>query len=231
MSCVPEAQERWVTAPQRTLSDPVWVALVLQFNLDPVAYADPSWLPPWAMGASEEVRRALSQDLLKQHELDQHHDWGMEDPVARIFCIDTPSLSLLATAVGVASHRHELRQVVSKTQLASLHSGLGNAMEALWLPTLEPIAFAPPASLVWGRLDAATLRAAMACEGFRQLLRLADPSQAARQAVSGRMNLCAPRHLQQERLPALNERAANQLVGALINDMLPRWAPSWTWLF
>lgn len=228
---VPSAQTEWVTAPHRALTDPVWVALVLRFNLDPVSYADPSWLPTWAKDASDDARRALSQDLLRQQGLEMHHDWVMEDPVARIFCIDSATLCMLARAVGVTSHRHELRQVVSKRQLNLLQVALGDAMSVLWLPSLESIELASPVPLAWGQLDADALRDAMTCEGFRQLLRLVDPAQLDRQAVSGRMSLCAPRHLQQVRLPALNERCANQLVGALVNDMLPRWAPAWTWLF
>ena len=207
-----------------------WRAALVGFNLDPVAYADAGWLPAWAPSAAPRVRRALSADLLREQGLEDRHDWVLDDRATRLFLIEPTLLLDVRVAVGIAAHRDSLRQTVRHADLATLRHALGEALDTLWLPIAETVerSLTP---LPRPGFAVGDLRVCMADEGGRQLLRLIDGRDPSRRAAAGRAALCLPRRLQRDPLPPLGPAAAARMSDAIIDSLVPRWAPAWTWLF
>jgi len=209
-----------------------WVQALLRFNLSPASYADPSWLPRWAADASPAVLDALSIELLRDRGLDTEFDWRMPEGPARLFMLAPRELAALSVAVGVAAHRDSLRQVVLKPRLGALRSTLGNALDTLWLAVAEAVPRSGrPLSICWEPLDAPGLRHELRCEGLRQLLRLVNAQDPSQKAAASRAVLCAPRGLESHPLPHLPADDAARAFGTIVTDLIPCWAPSWTWLF
>lgn len=209
-----------------------WCEVLLRFNLNVAAYADATWLPYWAFDASPTVLECLSGELLREHGLDATFDWSMPAGPARLFMMDREERGALATAIGIAAHRDSLRQVVLRPRLTALRGALGDAFDTLWLPAAEAV---PRSLLPWGAswdfFDADGVRQQFAAEGVRQMLRLvrsADPEQ---RAVLGRAKLCASRTAIDPPLPRLMNSETSRFWDALTQYLIPRWAPSWNWLF
>lgn len=215
-----------------TESQAHWAQLLLRFNLQPAAYAHASWLPEWAGEAAPAVLQELSLALLTEHGLDAACDWWLNDRAARLFLVDPPARGRLALAVGIAAHRDSLRQVVRQAQLATLRSVLGEALDTLWLPVAEAIEHAArPLSLQWEPFNGELLACELTDEGYRQLLRLLDRRDPAQRPAALRAAFCAPRALSVDPLPPLPRQGATRSADAIVADLLPRWAPAWTWLF
>lgn len=209
-----------------------WAKLLLRFNLQPASYADASWLPDWARGAGEPVLRQLSLALLREHGLHSSFDWWLNDRAARLFLLDRPALKRLALAVGIAAHRDSLRQVVQHSRLASLRAPLGDALDTLWLPVAETVEYAPvPLQLQWDPFDGAALAHRLEGDGYHQLVRLLNVRDAAQRPAALRAAFCAPRALSLQPLACLPRPRSERCTDALVNDILPRWTPAWTWLF
>ncbi|RQP21322.1 SctK family type III secretion system sorting platform protein [Piscinibacter terrae] len=214
------------------LTSSAWVRTLLRFNLSPASYADPSWLPRWAADAAPAVIEALSVDLLRDRGLDTAFDWHMPKGPGRFFMLAPRELAALSVAVGIAAHRDSLRQVVLKPRLGALRSSLGDALDTLWLPVAEAVPRSVrPLSISWEPLDAPRLRQTLRGEGMRQLLRFVDAGDPAQKAVASRAVLCAPREVAANLLPRLPADEAAHAFGAIVTHLIPRWAPSWTWLF
>lgn len=228
--------------------DPRWPALVLRFNLDLAAYADASWLSTHvavAAGASatagnSRLRAALSAALLAEHQLHQRFDWELANPAARLFLLPAEMLSQIARVIGLATHRNSLRQLVRQQQLTLLRQAVGDSWDALWLPFVEAVplnhvgkhgALFEPLPLQWTAFDPALLCRRLKQDGLRQLLRLLDARQPTQAASAQRAALCVPRALAQAALPPLSDTAAQRLVCATTEQIIPRWASAWTWLF
>lgn len=210
-----------------------WVSNLVRFNLQPVLYADPSWLPSWLSveveALSPRMRDALSGQILREHGLDNCYDWAVKEPGARLFMIEPLSRDQLALAIGVAAQRDTLRRVVLKSRLASLHSCLGDALDVLWLPISETVERSfTPISISWEPFCGDLLRKALMLEGYRQILRLADP---AHRALWGRIVLSTPRTFNFNQISVMNTAASDKLVNGIVSDLIPRLASSWTWLF
>ncbi|MBA2723608.1 MAG: SctK family type III secretion system sorting platform protein [Methylibium sp.] len=209
-----------------------WAKLLVRFNLQPASYADASWLPDWAAGASEPVLRELSLALLREHGLQTSCDWWLNDRAARLFLMDRPALERLALTAGIAAHRDSLRQVVRQSRLACLRSALGDTLDTLWLPVAEAVEYAPaPLQLPWEPFDGAALEHRLVHDGYQQLLRLLNVRDAAQRPAALRAAFCAPRALSSKPLPCLPRQRAERWTDAIVNDILPRWTPAWTWLF
>jgi YOP proteins translocation protein K (YscK) len=212
-----------------------WAEALVRFNLDPVDYADPSWLPHWAPSASPRVRQELSRGLLREQGLETLCDWAIEDRAARFFMIDAGALDRLGLAVGIASHRDSLRQIVRKDQLTALRECFGAASSTVWLAVAETVPRADePLALSSAAFDSQALVQRFKLDGKRQLLRLLDDAEPAQRAVAWRARFCLPRPADGHAAsppPALPAAHAARMTEAIVADLITPWAPAWTWLF
>ncbi len=232
---VPVSAEAFEPAPAGP-GDLRWYEALIRFNLDPAAYADPSWLPSWAGSARPPEARMLSAALLQAHGLAKNHDWVLDDRATRIFLIAPNALRDLALGVGIAAHRDSLRRVVKQHDLQALRASLGDALDTLWLPLAETIPRSRErierATLEVAAIESGELSTLLRTEGARQLLRLIDGSAPARRGSAARAAFCAPRRLALESPQADGSpTASTRLLDAVIDSLVPQWAPAWTWLF
>jgi YOP proteins translocation protein K (YscK) len=220
-----------------------WAQAVVRFNLDPVEYADPSWLPPWAAQATPRVRQELSRGMLREQQLETLCDWVIDDRGARLFMMDAATLDRLGLAIGIAAHRDTLRQVVRRERLTALRECFGAASSTLWLAVAETVPRADsPLALQWSPFDAKALVERLKRDGKRQLLRLIDDADPAQRATSLRAAFCLPRPsggtdgaahggADESRLAPLQPAQAIRMTDAIVGDLLKPWASQWTWLF
>lgn len=209
-----------------------WTQALLNFNLSPAQYADASWLPNWAGEGSEAALHALSAELLSTHALDSSFDWVLPAGPARLFMIGRDERDSLALAVGVAAQRSSLRCVVRAADLGALRTTFGETGDIIWQPAAEAVpASELPWAVSWASFEPVAARRQMLVEGYRQLLRLVAAEKPAQPAVMGRAKLCAPREATERVLIPLPNIAAKRLFDSLVDDFIPRWAPSWNWLF
>ncbi len=212
-----------------------WAKALIRFNLEPAEYADPSWLPDWAPEASPRVRQELSRGLLRDQGLEALCDWSLRDYAARMFMMDTAARRRVALAVGVAAHRDSLRQVVRKERLTMLSTCLGDALSTLWLSVAESVPRAPgELTLQWEPFDAGGLVRRLTRIGDVQLLRVVKEAGNTQRAAASRAAFCLPRQSEDQRLDkpsALSAAHSARMTEKIISDLIPRWAPEWTWLF
>ncbi len=212
-----------------------WARAVVRFNLQPAEYADASWLPRWAPLAAPRARQELSRGLLREHGLETLCDWALDDAAARLFMMDADAFDSISLAVGVAAHRDSLRQVVRKDRLTALRECLGQAASALWLSVAESVPRAAAALIIgWEPLDAQALKSKLTDTGKAALLRMLDPTEPRQRAAALRCALRLPRPASAQgelALPPLPLSQAERMAEAIVRDLLPRWAPQWTWLF
>ncbi|MBA3596408.1 MAG: SctK family type III secretion system sorting platform protein [Methylibium sp.] len=218
--------------PLPTQAQASWAQLLLRFNLQPASYADESWLPEWAADAREPVLQELSLAMLREHGLETSCDWWLNDRAARLFLMDRPARARLALTAGIAAHRDSLRQVVRQQHLTALRGALGDALDTLWLPVAEAVEHAPvPLYLHWEPLNGVALRQRIQHDGYHQLLRLLNAQDPVQRPAALRAAFCAPKGLSLQTLPCLPRQRTERWVDAIVNDILPRWTPTWTWLF
>lgn len=212
-----------------------WARALVRFNLEPVDYAEASWLPTWAPQAHLRVRRALSHALLCGQDLEANFDWQMKQPAARFFMMDTSALDQIGLAIGIAAHRDSLRQVVRKDHLAALGACFGDAFSTLWLGVAETVPHAvAPLSLQREPLDPPALGRYLAAVGKSQLLRLLDDTEPASRAAALRAAFRLPRATPATaptRGKPLPASLALPMGAAIETDLIPRLAPQWAWLF
>jgi hypothetical protein len=209
-----------------------WTQALLVFNLSPAQYADYSWLPSWVAEGSDAALLALSAELLRDRALDVSFDWIMSAGPARLFMIDRDERESLAMAVGIAAHRRSLRCVIRTADLAVLRAAFGEAGDVIWQPAAEAVPHSElPWPVSWASFEVEAARRHMVVEGYRQLLRLVAAAEPAKPAVLGRAQLCAPRTASMLAPDPLPSAAATRLWDSLVRNFLPRWAPSWIWLF
>ena len=212
-------------------ADGAWLRAILVFNVSPAVYAHPSWLPPGAPSllSSRAARRQLSDALISEHGLDDCFDWGLSAPVFRPMLLSPASWVELALTVGILAHRHHLRQVVKRELLVQWSALLGDRMELLWAPVAETV---PAAPLGVKFVPGNEALAAMLDDGQAVLLALLNPQHDFAQAnVLRRAQLRLPRNRLSNPSAWQPEVAhANALAKSLMDDILPRRSPRWTWL-
>lgn len=215
-----------------SLESSAWCDTLLRFNLNVATYIDVSWLPDWIDQASPLVLEALSLQILREHKLEALFDWCMQREPGRLFMIDREDRNILAIAVGVAACRDSVRRVVAQSHLELLRDALGDSFEGLWLPEVEAI----PRSFSkwspsWHSFNKSRVRQHFLDEGMRQMLRLVDSGVSSCDALVGRARLCASRAANEHLLAELNSIEATKFWNVILNYMIPRWAPSWNFLF
>lgn len=209
-----------------------WLRALISFNLRPAVHIHPSRLPVWAADVSSlppNVVAALSQEILTTYSLTDDCDWGLPDTGVRFFMIDPTARDQIALVLGVAAHRKQFRKVVLKNQLAALRDVLGQAKDALWLPVSEAVDSSNEVLKIdWSGLDGATLQKQLIEHGYQQLLKLLDRSKSAywKRAVLG-----TPSGFSWKPCAPMNQLDCQRLIDRIIVELLPRWAPRWTWLF
>lgn len=213
-----------------------WAETALRFDAQPALYADPSWLPGWAVNSPRplplRIERELSNWLLAVQQVGAPSDWGACCGAARLFMIDAPARDAVALAVGVAAQRGVLRQVVLQARIKSLQQALGDALDTLWSPLAESVPHETQTlSLSWREFDAAALRQTLQHAGLRQLLRLLNPADPAQHPMAARAALCAPRLWPQPAQPVLDAAQTERLSALIVQTAVPQWASAWTWLF
>ena len=209
---------------------------VLRFDSQPALYADPSWLPQWAVGSPRPLQlrleRELSSWLLAQQRVDGPCDWAACCAAARLFMMDARERDALALVTGVAAHRASLRQVVLHDRIEALRVGLGGALDVLWSPVAECVGHAESRLVVpWDVVGVDALRSRLRQDGLHQLLRLLNPDDVRQRAAAARAALCAPRRATGADARGLPAAQAERLSDALIEFAVPEWASAWTWLF
>ena len=216
--CSP-AEQRWATA-------------LIQFNMEPARYAHQSWLPAWSSHASEQLLSRLSVELLASHKLESIFDWKMAVPASRLFMMDRAALERMALIMGIASHRNRLRQIVFKPHLEALRAALGDTVDTLWMPFAESL---PRSSIrlaiQWNPLDIDGLTAELRNAGYLHLLQLLEPSRPEHHAAAMRAAFCVSREVAKAERPAVDDEQSLRASNTLINEVIPHWAPAWTWLF
>ena len=209
-----------------------WLQTVVRFNLRPALVVHPTRLPHWAREVSSlsaSVVAALSRDILTRNALVDDYDWNISDPVVRLFMMEPNARDQIAMVLGVAAHRAELRRVVRKSHLDILRAALGQAMDGLWLPVSELVAGTrQPLRIDWSALNADSLQQRMVHDGYQQMLVLLDRSKS---ASWKRAALCPPQDFVWQAGVLQQTPARQALLNRIVADVLPRWAPQWTWLF
>jgi YOP proteins translocation protein K (YscK) len=209
-----------------------WRNALLRFNLNISTYIDESWLPDWAAVASPSVLEYLSIELLQEHGLNESFNWSIPKGPERLFMMDRDARCALAVAVGVAAYRDSLRKVVLKSHRSLLSGALGEAFAGLWLPSAEAIPRSSAKWAVsWDLFDAIRVKRQFADEGSRQMLRLIGGGNDSQCPVFGRARLCVSRTAFEPLPSKLTDIDAARFFDTLVNYMIPRWAPSWSFLF
>ena len=225
------AEPSLVTGSTREGDEAAWLRAVLVFNLSPAVYADASWLPPDApaVDSSRAARRQLSDALIAEHGLDDCFDWGMSDPVLRPMLLSPQSWSELALTAGVLAHRNRLRQVVQREVFSQWQALLGDRMDLLWTPLADCF----PA--IGSQIKPAPSPEAVAAirdDGQAVILSLLNPHHDFVHAnVLRRAQVRLPRSRLLDPLAWQPEVVhADALAHTLMDELLPRRSPEWTWL-
>jgi hypothetical protein len=209
-----------------------WARAVVRFNLEPARYAHPSWLPSWASKTSDESLVYVSRALLAEQELTDCFDWELSFQSARLFLLEPRALANVALAVGIASHRDQLRQIVRKEQIMLLRSTLSETLDTLWLPFAQVI---PKSSeslqFHWESFSADALKKSLINTGYSQLLMLLDPTDQHERACALRARLCVPREIKKTQSTDLTVNQRAGLANSIITDIIPKQAGAWIWLF
>lgn len=210
--------------------DAAWLRAVLVFNLSPAVYAHESWLPAGGVTAhsSRSARRQLSDALMAEHGLDDGFDWSLGSPLLGPMLLSPSSWAELALTVGVLAHRNRLRQVVKRELFAQWSALLGERMELLWSPLADRL---PAVSSSVRPLPSTEAVAAMLDDGQAVLLALINPQHVGHANVLGRAQLRLPRARLLDPSAWQPEVAdVDALARSLMDDLLPRRSPQWTWL-
>lgn len=208
--------------------------LQLAFNLYPATYAHVSWFARLGQGMAtgEEARelhasplwiRALSTELLRQEQLDQHFDCDFFDPAKRLALLDAATLTRVAGLVSATLRRERLRRTIRQADVCAIHNCMGSQAHAFavsWtgpLPAQQPTVESEgwPTRAVWERASVAQLLTAL-------------PSHAT--GVIGRLRMRFPRDWELPRQPLLEESLRVGLT-QLIVGVIAQAAPHWRWLF
>lgn len=228
--------------PSLCAGDPAWLRAVLVFNLSPVAYADPSWLPDARWSDTARARRQACEALLAERGLAERFTWEPRGTAARLMLLSAAAGAELALAVGVMAHRQRLRQVVRRELLQQWREMLGEWMDLLWHPLAERVPIAPMrcACAQPGEQAEATLRE----DGQAVVLALLDPDDDAQVCMRQRACLRLPRervidlHAWMPRLARPQADALAEGLAALglppepssPSSSSPLRSPPWTWL-
>lgn len=216
--CSP-AEQRWATA-------------LIRFNIEPAHYAHQSWLPIWSRQASSQLLSLLSIELLATHQLTSVFDWQMSVPASRLFMMNKATLERIALITGIAAHRSRLRQIVFKPHLEFLRTALGDVADTLWMPFAESI---PQSStrlaIQFDSFDIAALTTELRNAGYFQMLRLLAPFRPENYAAAKRAAFCIPQNVAALEQCAVDDDQSLRASHAIINNIVPHWAPAWTWLF
>ena len=225
------AKPSLATGSTREGDEAAWLRAVLVFNLSPAGYADVSWLAPLAPGveSSRAARRQLSEALISEHGLDDCFDWGMNDPVLRPLLLSPQSWSELALTVGVLAHRNRLRQVVQRELSSQWQTLLSGRMDLLWTPLADRVPAIGAQTKPAPSPEAVT---AIHDDGQAVILGLLNPQHDFAHAnVMRRAQLRLPRTRLLDPLAWQPEvMHAEALAHTLMDDLLPRRSPEWTWL-
>ncbi|MET0533995.1 MAG: SctK family type III secretion system sorting platform protein [Steroidobacter sp.] len=208
--------------------------LQLAFNLYPATYAHASWLAPLgqATPTGEEARelhaspfwiRALSTQLLRQEQLDQHFDCDFFDPAKRLALLDAATLTRIAGLVSATLRRERLRRTIRQADVFAVQSCMGSQAHAFAVSWEGPLPLQQhtvegegwPTRAVWERTSVARLFTAL-------------PSHAT--GVIGRLRLRFPKDWELPRQPLLAEPLRVGLT-QLIVGVIAQASPQWSWLF
>ena len=204
---------------------------VLVFNLSPAVYAHESWLSAGGLSAhsSRSARRQLSDALMAERGLDDYYDWSLSSPSVGPMLLSPASWAELALTVGVLAHRNRLRQVVKRELFAQWSALLGERMELLWSPLADRL---PAVSASVRPPPSTEAVAAMLDDGRAVLLALLNPRH-----DFGHANVLRRAQLRLPRARLLDPSAwqpevadVDVLARSLMDDLLPRRSPQWTWL-
>lgn len=207
-------------------------AALIRFNLEPALYAHESWLPSWSRSATKYTLSRLSAELLQAQALASTFDWKMTVPASRFFMMDRAALGRVALMIGIASHRDRLRQIVVKSHLEVLRTALGDMLDVLWMPFAESQPRSPTRLAIrWDFFDATELKSDLANTGYRELIRLLNPAKPEQRAAALRAGFCVPRDLDISKADTVEEAQTLLSCNSIINEVIPHWAPAWTWLF
>jgi hypothetical protein len=99
-----------------------------------------------------------------------------------------------------------------------------------------PFAESLPQSLTrltiqWDRFDIDGLKAELCSAGYLHLLQLLEPSRPEHYAAAMRAAFCVPRGIAPLERSAVDEEQSLLASDTLVNEIIPHWAPAWTWLF
>lgn len=209
-----------------------WATALIRFNMEPALYAHHSWLPAWSSGASKQGSSHLSAELLQTYNLASIFDWQMAVPASRFFMMDKATLERVALVTGIAAHRNRLRQIVLKSHLEVLRAGLGDAIDTLWMPFAESLPLSPSRLIIqWDPFEVDDLKVDLCNAGYFHLLQLVELCEPVQHAAAMRAAFCAPKEIAALVRPALNEGQVSRSSNTIINEVIPHWAPAWTWLF
>ena len=225
------AEPSLASGSTRERDEAAWLRAVLVFNLSPAVYADVSWLRPGAerVDSSRAARRQLSDDLISEHGLDDCFDWSLSDPALRPMLLSPKSWAELALTVGVLAHRNRLRQVVQRELFSQWQVLLGDRMDLLWTPLADRLPaigsqLKPPPS--------PEAVSAIHDDGQAVMLGLLNP-----QHDFAHANVLRRAQLRLPRTRLLDPSAwqpevldAEALAQTLMDELLPRRSPEWTWL-
>ena len=215
-----------------SLAEQRWATALIRFNMKPAHYAHQSWLPVWSRQASDQLLSLLSVELLATYQLASVFDWQMLVPASRLFMTNRETLERIALITGIASHRSSLRQIVFKPHLEFLRAALGDVADTLWMPFAESI---PQSSIrlpiQFDSFGIVALTTELRNAGYLQMFHLLAPSRPENYAVAKRAAFCIPQNVAALEQCAVDEEQSQRASHAIINNIIPHWAPAWTWLF
>jgi hypothetical protein len=209
-------------------------ALVLEFNLAPANYVDPSWLPvetsvvfaAVAAGFGKRALDVVSRWLLSEHALQDAFDFDFSEPLKRIALVDRASLQHLARHLGLLAVAKALRTTIDRVSVGALKARLGaqNYEFALRHGTAANVLAAP------ARVDLSCprLEDRLLAVGGQRLLSFFE---SAPPALVGRARLKLPRTLSPRDEDRLPSNARDRAPDVLLKTILPEVLPQWRWLF
>lgn len=205
-----------------------WLRAVMVFNLSPVRYAHPSWLPAGAIQSSTSLalRRDMSAALLAERGLSAQFEWQPTLAVMQPMLLSVHSHGELALAVGVMAYRSGLRQVVQRHLWTQWRELLGERLDLLWSPLAECVPNAPAARLLPGPDAVDTVRAT----GQAVLLGLLNPDEPDQALVLSRARLRLPRSRVLDAAAWQPKVAQAEALATNLMNPPSRWSNPWTWL-
>lgn len=208
--------------------------LIVEFNLQPDRYIDPSWLPQeWPAPYRDLARfgrrglRVLAQHLLTENGLLGHTTFEFGSKIARLALIERSALTTLGDYCGLILHRVWLGEALYLHEHAALVAAFGRTAVPFVLhrappfgaigETLEPFRHSPQQAVNMMRL-----------RGCRLLL---DLMASEGDEVSRRVRLKFTHAVSEQPPYGLNTMHRQHLAELIFMCLIPERLVQWDWLF